>query len=81
MSETRTALTIGVISKLLNCPIHKIEYLIRAREIQPMERAGNLRVFSSDVLDVLKKELEGRFIPRQKWEPMRTKLLTKEEQQ
>jgi len=60
MSEARTALTIGVIAKVLDCPIHKIEYLIRARDIKAVERAGNLRVFSPDVLDVLKKELDGR---------------------
>ena len=44
MSEK--ALTVGEIARRLGCPIHKIEYLIRSRNIQPIQRAGNLRVFS-----------------------------------
>jgi len=60
MNETRTALTIGVIAKSLNCPLHKIEYLIRARSIQPVERAGHLRIFAPEVVNVLRKELDGR---------------------
>ena len=54
------ALTLGEIARRLNCPLHKIEYLLRTREIQPIQRAGNLRVFSEKSLGLLKAELENR---------------------
>ena len=59
MTTETKALTLGVIAKELDCPIHKIEYLIRARRIEPVQRAGNLRVFSPSVLDVLRRELDA----------------------
>lgn len=38
--------TVGEIARRLGVPVHKIEYVIRARGITPCGRAGNLRVFS-----------------------------------
>jgi DNA-binding transcriptional MerR regulator len=59
MSEKlSSALTVGEIARLTNEPIHRIEYLIRSRNIQPVQRAGNLRVFSADDLAILKKEIK-----------------------
>lgn len=51
------ALTVGRMANLLGQPIHRIQYLISSRSIEPVLRAGNLRVFSPETLDVLKKEL------------------------
>jgi DNA-binding transcriptional MerR regulator len=58
--DVRRSLTVGEISRRLNCPIHKVKYLINSRGIEPVERAGNLRVFSVDVLDLLRSELSKR---------------------
>ena len=56
MSEK--ALTVGEIAKRLGYPIHKIEYMIRSRNIQPIQRAGNLRVFSEKDFCFIKSELK-----------------------
>jgi hypothetical protein len=43
--------TVGVIARRLGEPLHRIEYVIRSRRLQPAGRAGNLRVFSeSDIV-------------------------------
>ncbi len=51
----KRSLTVGVIAEKLNLPLHRVEYLVKSRNIQPVERAGNLRVFSPDVLDILRE--------------------------
>ena len=56
--ELRQALTVGVLASECGCAIHQIEYLIRSRQIEPIQRAGNLRVFAPEVVDVLKSELD-----------------------
>ena len=49
-TATPVAATVGQIARRLGYPIHRVEYLIRARKLAPKERAGNARVFSeSDV--------------------------------
>jgi hypothetical protein len=35
-----------VISRRLGVPVHKVEYVIRARAIKPVAWAGNARVYS-----------------------------------
>lgn len=44
--EPDKALTIGEIARRLGCPIHRIEYIIESRHIQPRQRAGIARVFA-----------------------------------
>ena len=56
MGETKL-LTVGEIAKQLNCPIHKVLYLIQSRQIKPFQRAGCLRIFGEDVVDMLRSEL------------------------
>jgi len=51
-------LTIGEIARRLNAPLHRIEYLIRARGIEPVQRAGILRIFSEEDFEVLAAEHE-----------------------
>ena len=47
---TSVAWTIGAIARELNQPVHRIEYVINSRRMQPAQRVGNLRVFTdSDV--------------------------------
>lgn len=49
--------TVGEIAKRLGEPLHRVEYLIRARDIQPAGRAGNARVFSDVDVDFIASEL------------------------
>jgi hypothetical protein len=41
-----TVPTVGEIARRLGEPLHRVEYIIRARNIQPSGRAGNCRVFT-----------------------------------
>lgn len=47
------ALTIGEVAKRLGYPLHRIEYIIRSRNIRPRLRAGNARVFSGSDLQYI----------------------------
>jgi hypothetical protein len=49
--------TIGEIARRLAVPIHKVEYVIRARDIRPYGRAGNARVFAEDAIEAIAAEL------------------------
>ncbi len=50
--------TIGEIARRLGQTIHRIEYVIRARVIQPCGWAGNARVFPEDAVEVITTELQ-----------------------
>ena len=50
--------TIGTIARRLGQPIHRIEYLIRARRIRPCGWAGNARVFPEEAIEVIAAELQ-----------------------
>jgi hypothetical protein len=50
--------TIGEIARRLGQPIHRIEYVIRARRIHPCGWAGNARVFPEDAVEVIASELQ-----------------------
>ena len=49
--------TVGEIARRLGEPLHRIEYVIRAREVQPVSRAGNARVFSDADVEYIRGEL------------------------
>ena len=51
-------LTVGEISRRLGQPLHKIEYVIRSRQILPSARAGNARVFSEPHVGLIARELK-----------------------
>ncbi len=52
MPATRkTAITTGQIASRLNEPIHKIEYVLRTRGIEPIAVAGNARIFTEDDIE------------------------------
>lgn len=44
--EDRKLRTVGDIARLASVPVHRVAYVIRSRGVQPVSRAGNLRVFS-----------------------------------
>lgn len=55
--EMETLLTVGQVARELSCPIWRVQYLLRARDIKPTCRVGVLRLFQTDVVDVLRQEL------------------------
>jgi len=60
------ALTIGEIARRLGWPNHRVEYLIKSRGIRPRLRAGNLRVFSENIVERLRNEpRKGRTLQEQ----------------
>lgn len=52
-----TFLTMGEVAKKADCPIWQAQYLVRARDIKPIGRAGVLRLFAPGVVEVLRREL------------------------
>lgn len=49
--------TVGEIARRLNEPIHRIEYVIRSRSIQPVSVAGNARVFAESDVQFIASEV------------------------
>jgi hypothetical protein len=45
------ALTVGAIARELGEPIHRVQYAIRSRDIEPEAIAGNLRIFAHETVD------------------------------
>jgi DNA-binding transcriptional MerR regulator len=60
MKKRINALTVGELARRIGCPVHKVEYLLRSRNIKPAFRAGNARVFSETTLEFLRSEIENR---------------------
>jgi hypothetical protein len=49
--------TVGEIARRLNKPLHRVEYVIRSRNIAPFGRAGSARVFTDADLAYIASEL------------------------
>ena len=49
--------TVGVIAQESGKSIHRVEYVIRSRDIKHIGRAGNARVFSEAAVRRIKSEL------------------------
>jgi DNA-binding transcriptional MerR regulator len=49
--------TVGEIARRLNVPIHRIEYVIRARRICAAGKAGNAYIYSDADVDRIASEL------------------------
>ncbi len=52
-----TVPTVGEIARRIGEPIHRVEYIIKARDIQPTERAGNCRVFTDGDVALIATEI------------------------
>ena len=50
-SEQPTHLTLGDVARRLKLPANRVDYAIRAYRIEPVARAGILRLFSEDQLE------------------------------
>ena len=57
MSQPPLLLTVGEIARRLQTKVHRVEYIIRSRNIQPIGWAGHARVFSDASLDHITSEL------------------------
>jgi hypothetical protein len=60
------ALTIGAIARELGEPIHRVQYAIRTRGIEPECLAGNIRVFGDDTIERVAgilNEIDGQRLP------------------
>ena len=52
--------TIGEVAKLLDVPLHRIEYILRSRpHIRPRATAGGIRCFSDDSVAQIRHELNS----------------------
>jgi hypothetical protein len=49
--------TVGEIARREGVPIHRVEYLIRARDIRPIGRAGSAFIYSEADADLITAEL------------------------
>lgn len=47
----RAAPTIGAIARELNEPLHRVQYAIRTRGIEPESMAGHIRVFPPETVE------------------------------
>ena len=54
---TPTVPTTGLIARRLKEPLWRVEYVIRTRNIRPISRAGNLRVFDEPAVQQIAAEL------------------------
>jgi hypothetical protein len=59
MSATTTTAvpTVGEIARRLGEALHRVEYVIRSRSIQPVGRAGHVRVFNETDVAFIADEL------------------------
>ena len=57
VTEFKRLTTIGEVARRLNRPQHRVEYVVRARRLQPAKRAGNARVFSDADVQYIESEL------------------------
>ena len=46
-----------MIARWIGVPLHRVEYVIRARDIRPSGRAGNAQVFSEADVNHIASEL------------------------
>jgi len=57
MPATMRVPTVGEIARRLGAPLHRIEYVIRARGIQAANWAGNAKVYTEADVDLIAEEL------------------------
>lgn len=54
------ALTMGVLAKRAGCELHQAQYIVSSKGIEAIQRAGNLRIFPDEAVQILKDALEQR---------------------
>jgi hypothetical protein len=51
--------TVGEIARRLDEPVHRIEYILRTRDIRPSGMAGNCRVYAERDVERIAAALQG----------------------
>ncbi len=68
-TANRLCRTAGVIARELNEPLHRVQHVLNSRHhIQPVGRAGRLRVYSSCAVAQVRHELnaiDARRVPKE----------------
>jgi hypothetical protein len=59
VSVFKSALTTGALARELDEPIHRIQYAVRTRGIEPEAVAGNLRIFPPEAVEQIAEILHG----------------------
>ncbi|MBC8351706.1 MAG: hypothetical protein H8E66_06935 [Planctomycetes bacterium] len=57
MTQPESLLTVGEIARRLDQEVHRVEYVIRSRNIRPVSWAGHARVFRDSDLERIGSEL------------------------
>jgi hypothetical protein len=57
VANAAVAPTVGEIARRLSVPIHRVEYVVRSRNLTGIGRVGNLRVFSESDVGYIASEL------------------------
>ena len=65
MSQPPLLLTVGEIARRLDTKVHRIEYIIRSRNVEPIGWAGHARVFAEASFDYIASELRRMDADRQ----------------
>jgi hypothetical protein len=50
--------TVGEIARRLDEPVHRIEYILRTRDIRPSGMAGHCRVYTEEDIERIAAELQ-----------------------
>ena len=50
-------MTLVSLASEFKVPVHRLQYLVKSRQIQPAERVGNIRLFDETALERLRAEL------------------------
>ncbi|TWT35868.1 hypothetical protein KOR34_07640 [Posidoniimonas corsicana] len=50
--------TVGDIAAELGEPVHRVQHVLKTRQIKPLRRAGNLRVFNEEAKERVRCELQ-----------------------
>jgi hypothetical protein len=58
-SAAKQLVTVGQIAQELNEPLHRIEYVLRTRDISPCGIAGNCRVYTEEDIERVAMELRN----------------------
>ena len=56
---SKQLLTVGKLAEMTRLPVHKVQYVLRSREIHEVQRAGNARVFSAGTVDAIREAVQG----------------------
>lgn len=51
MRPHKAALTVGAIARELGEPVHRVQYAVKTRAIEPEAVAGNLRIFAPEAVE------------------------------